>query len=138
MAEKDLREIISEIEKSDFWKRLKLRVLSIAEGFCELRLPITGNTVEPWGIISCNVFSSACTFAAFIAACTMIPKGMIPVIMRNDISLMMSVNEGELNVSSRIINLNENICFAKVNVSDQNKCLVACSQILIEITGQAS
>jgi hypothetical protein len=85
------------------------------------------------GNISSGVLTTASEMAIYIALYTMIPKEAVPLIISIDTSMTIPINIGEVHINSRIIKLEDGICFAEADVMDQNNISVAFSYFTLQI-----
>jgi acyl-coenzyme A thioesterase PaaI-like protein len=133
MEYKYIKTKIREIQRSFYYKLLNIHILSCGQGICELCFPVQDNAFNSGGNISSGVLTTASEMAIYIALYTMIPKEAVPLIISIDTSMTIPINIGEVHINSRIIKLEDGICFAEADVMDQNNISVAFSYFTLQI-----
>lgn len=118
-----MREVIEDIENSDYSKLCGMRVLHYDRGFCEIFTRTGSKNLElSRPIATYSIFSNT---AAYITSCTIVSKKTISTMISSYLKVFTSSNSPELILRSRMIRQKSNLLFINTDVINSNGELVA-------------
>jgi len=120
-----VREIKERINQAPFFRLMGMSIAELKRGYCEIRLPVRKDHLQPYGMVHGGVCSAMVDAACFWAVCTEARDTISLTTVELKLNYLGPVKEGELRAFGRCIKMGRRLGLGQAEVKDQEGRLVA-------------